>query len=163
MNLRHSTNRIASPMLALFFGASLLGLCARSVSAQSITVTTPFPFCVNKQAYPSGTYRFTPISEWLVSIHNVNGTDESFFVARPDPDGPRASAIGPAENVGGLKFQTLNGIRELVAVYVPSADASLELSGPNPRKDNSTTHRSLSQRACLSRSPEFTYETATAH
>jgi hypothetical protein len=54
MNLRNLRDRIVSSMLAIGVVGSLVGLGSHSVSAQSITATMPFPFCVNNQAYLMG-------------------------------------------------------------------------------------------------------------
>ena len=162
MNLKYSLNRISTSVLFLLIGASLLVLPARSASAQSITVTTPFAFCINNHAYPQGTYRFTPVSEWLISIRNVHGTHESFFEAHPETAGPRGSASRPVQKTGGLTFLTLHGIRSLQTVYVPSADASFDVIGPTLLHDD-RTHRSAHPTTCPGAASTTTSEIATDH
>lgn len=156
MNLRYSTYQIAPAMLALFIDASLLGLNARSVAAQSITVTTPFSFCVDNHAYPKGKYQFTPVSQWLVSIRNANGTNERFFEVHPEVGDPQGSVSGPAGETGKLTFRTLHGIRELTAVYVPGSDARFELTGPDLQKSNMTAQGSSGQSPCQSNGSALT-------
>src|ERR1700678_1769648 len=103
MNLRNLSHRIVSSMLALGMIGILAGLGAHSASAQSITATTPFPFCVNNQAYPMGTYRFTLISQWILSIRNMNGGGESLFPIHPEICGPPKENQAPRpEGVAGV-------------------------------------------------------------
>ena len=130
MNLRHLPNRISTSILVLLFGSSLLGWTARPASAQSVTVTMPFAFCINDHAYAKGRYRFTPISPWLVSIRDVNGTHESFFDVHPGDDDQQASARPPLHKNGKLTFLVFQGVRELRSLYIPGSYASLELFAP---------------------------------
>ena len=51
MNFRLLRDRVFTSMLALGFVCAMFAMGARSVSAQSLTVTTPFPFCVNNQLF----------------------------------------------------------------------------------------------------------------
>jgi hypothetical protein len=106
MNIRNLRNRFVSPMLAVGIVGTLVGLDAHSVSAQSITVITPFSFCVNHQAYPNGRYRFTLISQWILSVQNVNGEDESFFQIRREDGNAQGVASSPMTSAGGVTFRT---------------------------------------------------------
>lgn len=125
MNLRHVRNRIFTSMLALGFVGATFAIGARSASAQSITVTTTFPFCVNNQAFPRGTYQFTPLSQWILSIRDVNGVSEEFFTVRPEFSNREGSQIDPMWKVGGVTFRNSTGVRTLQAVYDPISDRSL--------------------------------------
>jgi hypothetical protein len=125
MILRLVRNRIFTSMLALGVVGATLGMDARSASAQSITVTTSFPFCVNNQAFPRGTYRFTPLSQWILSIRDVNGENEELFPVRPEFSNREGSQIDPMWNAGGVTFRTSDGVRTLQAVYDPISDRNL--------------------------------------
>jgi hypothetical protein len=104
MNLRNLCDRIVSSTLALGIVGGLVGLGSHSVSAQSITATVPFPFCVNNQGYPMGKYRLTLISPWLLSIRNVDGGGERLFQVHPEVGASQDLASGPAGSVGGVTF-----------------------------------------------------------
>ena len=151
MNLRNLFNRFVSSTLALGIVGGLAGLGAHSVSAQSITVTTPFPYCVNKQAFPRGTYRFTHTSQWLLSIQDVNGVGESLFLVRPEAGGPEGMASGPVGSVGGATFRTIRGLRELKEVNEPGSDVTLELIGQETARDKFKTHGSLQPISCFTK------------
>jgi hypothetical protein len=148
MNLRHARNHIFTSMSALAFVWSTMGVGARSVSAQSITVTTPFSFCVNNQAFPEGTYRFTPVDEWLLSIRNVNGGSEQLFLAHPvDRDrGNRATTA--AMELGGVTFRNFEGVRTLTSVYDPGSDVSYELPEEGVMKGTDPDHQSPNEESC---------------
>ncbi len=143
MNMRNLCSRIISSMLAPGIVGSLVGLGAHSVSAQSITVTTPLPYCVNNHEYPRGTYRFTLVSEWLLSIRNMNGGGESLFLVHPEVD--REQGL----TTGGLTFRTFQGFRELKAVHEPGSDLNLELVEREAERDKSETHGSLQPINCF--------------
>lgn len=139
MNLRHVRNRIFTSMVALGFVCAILAMGARPASAQSITVTTPFPFCVNNQVFPRGTYRFTPQSQWLLSIRNVSGGPEELFPVRPGDRERQGSVTGPMGKVGGVIFRNSGGVQMLNAVYDPVLDLSLEFPGHHsPNQHNCT-------------------------
>lgn len=126
MNLRLVRNRIFTSMLALGLVGATFATGARSASAQSITVTTPFPFCINDQAFPRGTYRFTTVSEWILSVRDVNGENEELFPVHPEARNREDSQTGPMWNVGGVTFRTAQGVHTLKAVYDPTSDVSFE-------------------------------------
>jgi hypothetical protein len=150
MNLRHLCHRIVSSMLALGVGGLLAGLGTHSASAQSITVTTPFSYCVNNRAYASGEYKFTLLSQYLLSIRNVNGGGESLFLIRPEDGGDRSLARGPVESLGGVTFRTFQGFKELHAVHEPVSNLTLELIGHGISRDKLKTGRSLVPINCFS-------------
>jgi hypothetical protein len=137
MNIRNLRARIVSSILALGIVVSLVGLGANSSLAQSITVTTPFSFCVNNQAYPKGRYEFTHISQWVLSIRNVNERDKSFFLIHPDDRVARGSTSDPVGSVSGLTFRTSQGFQELQAVHGPGFDFSVQLAGQMTPRDKS--------------------------
>jgi hypothetical protein len=87
----------------------------QTASAQSIIVTTPFAFSVGNEFYPVGTYKFNVVSEWFLSIRNVNGGGERFFIVRPEEKASRGSR-------GGLIFTNSEGHKNLQTVYVPGTD-----------------------------------------
>ncbi len=143
MNIRNLCNRFVSSMLAIGIVGTLVGLGAHSASAQSIVVTTPFSFCVNQQTYPKGRYRFTIKSQWVLSIQNVNGKDESFFHIRREDGSAQDLASGPMASVGGVVFRTFEDIKELQTVHEPGSDSTFELIGPALPGKNLKTRRVL--------------------
>jgi len=149
MNLRNLCDRIVSSMLALGTLASVVGLGARPVSAQSITATTTFPFCVNNQTYPMGRYQFTLVSQWILSIRNVNGRGQNLFPIHPEVAGPRGLASGPVGPVDGVTFRTVQGLRELKAVHVAGSNLTFELIGQEIQRDKSETRGPLKPISCL--------------
>jgi hypothetical protein len=141
MNLRNLLDLIVSSTLALGMIGSLAELGAPSALAQSITATMPFPFCVNNQAYPTGTYRLTLISPWLVSIRNLNGGGERLFSVHPK------DLAGPLRSVDGLTFTAFQGLKELKAVHEDGSDVSFELGGQGIPKGK--TRGPLKPTSCL--------------
>jgi hypothetical protein len=149
MNIRNLRNRFVSPMLAVGIVGTLVGLDAHSVSAQSITVITPFSFCVNHQAYPNGRYRFTLISQWILSVQNVNGEDESFFQIRREDGNAQGVASSPMTSAGGVTFRTFQDVKELQTVHEPGSDSTFELIGQAFPRENSKTRRLLKPTNCF--------------
>ena len=155
MTLRRLCGRTVSSMLALSIGGSLLGLGAHLVSAQSVTVTTAFPYCVNNQAFPKGTYRFTYVSQWILSIQDVNGGGESLFLVQPEDRGPQSLAHDPVRSAGGVTFSTIRGMRELKDVSDPGSDVTLELVGQGMARDKWKTYNSLNPKNCFAEKPSI--------
>jgi hypothetical protein len=149
MNLRHLCDRIVSSMLAIGIGLSLAGLGAHSASAQSLTVTTPFSYCVNRQAYPRGEYQFTLLSEWLLAIRNVQDGRESLFLVRPDVYDPQEAAKSPVISVGELTFRNFQGFRELQTVHDPVAGLTVKLVARGSSGDRSKARGSLTPINCF--------------
>lgn len=120
MNLRLVRNRIFTSTLALGLVGATFGMDARSASAQSITVTTPFPFCVNNQAFTKGTYAFTPLDHWILSIRNVNGGSAQLFLTYPKDrnDNSRATADAAMKR-GGVTFRNSEGVQTLKRFMTP--------------------------------------------
>jgi hypothetical protein len=137
MSLDNLLHRFFAPMLILVVTGGISVLAPQSASAQEITVTAPFPFSVNHQQYPAGTYQFSLLSEWLLSIHNAD-RKENFFPIRPE----RSEAPGSR---GHLTFSQCEGHNELLAVYIPGTDMTAKLVGPksagNEMKLTSQDHR----------------------
>jgi hypothetical protein len=146
MNIRNLCNRFVSSMLAVGIVGSLAGLGAHSVSAQSITVTTSFPYCVNSHAYPKGKYQFTLISQGLLSIRDVNGGSEKLFPVHPEFAGAHGLAGAP---MGGLTFRAFQDVRELQAVYEPGSNLIFELIGQESPRENLKTRGSLKSTNCF--------------
>lgn len=103
----------AKLILAAISISGLLALGTQTASAQAITLTTPFAFSAGSQSYPAGTYQLTLLSEWSLSIRNVNGGGEKFFTVRPRANEPVGSR-------GSVTFHNSQGHQNLEAVYVPS-------------------------------------------
>jgi hypothetical protein len=120
MNLERIISTLAKLILGAVAIGGMLASGTQTATAQAITVTTPFAFSAGSQSYPAGTYQFTRLSEWSLSIRNVKGGGEKFFVVRPE-------AKLPPESHGGLTFRNSEGHQNLQAVYVPGTDSASEL------------------------------------
>jgi hypothetical protein len=129
MNIRNLRARIVSTMLAIGVVGGFVGLGTHSVLAQSITVTTPFPFCVNNQAYPKGRYEFTHISEPFLSIRDVNWGGESLYLIRPEDSVAQGVATGRVRSARGATFHIFQGFRELQTFDDPDSGLTFELIG----------------------------------
>ncbi|MGA8910208.1 MAG: hypothetical protein WB524_21540 [Acidobacteriaceae bacterium] len=149
MNLRHLCDRIVSSVLAIGIGLSLAGLGAHSASAQSLTVTTPFSYCVNRQAYPRGEYQFTLLSEWLLDIRNVKNGKESLLLVQPEVYGVQKPANGAVVSVGELTFRSFQGFRELQTVRDPVAGVTVKVIGRGTGGDRSKSGRLIEPVNCL--------------
>ena len=142
MNLRLVRNRIFTSMLALGFVGATFAMGARSASAQSITVTTPFPFCMNNQAFPTGTYAIHP----TVAVDPFNSRCESEEAKSCSPYARKirdrnSSETGPMWNVGGVTFRNSEGVHTLKAVYDPISDLSAcEFKGGVPDHQSRNEH-----------------------
>ena len=145
MNAGNLSHRFVAPVLALAVAGAMLVLGSQSASAQRITVSTPFPFSVDSQHYPAGTYQFTLISECLLSILKVDRGEEKVFLIRPEANGPLGAH-------GGLTFDNSKGHRTLQSVFIPGKAMAAELVGNetarNAGKDHirQTSTNSLPQR-----------------
>jgi hypothetical protein len=127
MNPGNLCHRIFSSILPSAIVGSFLGLAANSAWAQSIVVTTPFSYCVNYQAYRGGTYQFTLISPWVLSIRNVKGGAANFFPVHPEAVVAQDLDHSRVASTGGLTFATYSGVRELQAVHEPGSGFTSEL------------------------------------
>jgi hypothetical protein len=148
VNIRNLFNRIVSSMLAIGIVGSLVGLGAHSISAQSITATMPFPFCVNNHAYPGGKYRFTRMSPDIVLMRDVNGKAESLFQVSPE-DAAQGLSSDSEESVDGVTFHTFHGVRELRAVHGPGSNVTFELMGQAIARDKVKTRGSVNPTNCF--------------
>jgi hypothetical protein len=123
-------------ILAVVLTSGILALGTQAASAQEIIVTTPFAFSAGSQLYPAGTYRFTVKYESsLLSIRNVNGGGEKFFMVRPEVNKP----LRPHS---GLIFDNSDGSNNLQAVRLPGTDRVAELT-QQKAKSNEKSHISL--------------------
>ncbi len=132
--------KIVSPytksILAVALTSGILALGTHTASAQEIIVTTPFAFSAGSQSYPAGTYQFTVKYESsLLSIRNVNGGGEKFFMVRPEINKP----LRPHS---GLIFDNSGGSHDLQAVRVPGTDRVAELT-QQKTVSNEKSHISL--------------------
>ena len=126
MNREKVTSTFAKLMLVAVSMSGMLSLGTQTAAAQAIIVTTPFAFSAGSQSYPAGTYQFTRSSEWFLSIRNVKGGGEQFFIVRPE-------ATETPGSHGSLIFRNSEGHRNLQAVYVPGTDSAVRLLEHNPR------------------------------
>jgi hypothetical protein len=121
MNLERFISTRAKLILGTIAIGGMLGLSAQTATAQAIIVTTPFAFSAGSQSYPAGTYQFTLLSDWSLSIRNVNGGGERFFPVVPEEN-------GTSESHAGLTFRNSEGHASLQAVHVPGTDRVAELN-----------------------------------
>jgi hypothetical protein len=112
----------ARVIIAAAATSGILALATQTAPAQAITATVPFAFSAADQRYPAGTYEFTFLSQWSLSIRNVQGGGERFFTVQPQQNGSHAS---PARIV----FHNVRGQKTLEAVYLPKSDGDGELLG----------------------------------
>src|ERR1700757_3204690 len=97
MNIGNLPRSFAASTLALAVAVAILVFGSQPASAQGIIVSTPFGFSIDSQHYPTGTYKFTLISDCLLSIRKVGSGDEKVFLVRPEINGPLGAH-------GGLTF-----------------------------------------------------------
>jgi hypothetical protein len=119
--------------------SGLLALGTQTASAQAITVAVPFAFSAGNHNFPVGTYQFTLLSGWTLSIRSVEGGGERFFTVRPKENGLRASRTR-------IVFRNSGGQKNLKAVYIPELNEAVELSLP---AQVSPKLKSLAQNATL--------------
>jgi hypothetical protein len=74
-----------------------------------------------RQVYPAGTYEFNLVSEWCLSIRNMNGGNGKFFTTIP-------SEKNRMQQNGGLTFRNTGGRKVLLAVYVPDKERAAVLT-----------------------------------
>jgi hypothetical protein len=149
MKIRNLSNRFAPSMLALGIVVSFAGMGTHSVLAQSVIATTPFPFCVNNHAYPKGSYRFTLLSHWILSIRDENGVGERFFRIYPEDGGGQGLVSGPMGSAAGVTFRSFQGFKELYAVHDPVSGLTFELIGQRLPGENLKTPGSAKPTNCF--------------
>jgi hypothetical protein len=110
----------AKAIVAAVTTSGLLALGAQTASAQAITATVPFAFSAGDQPFPSGTYQFTLLSAWFLSIRNVKGGGDRFFTVHPQQDGSHTSHAR-------IVFRNSGGQRNLEAVYLSKSDGGAKL------------------------------------
>jgi len=140
MNLEKIISTLAKLILGAVAIGGMLASGTQTATAQAITVTTPFAFSVGSQSYPAGTYQFTRLSEWSLSIRDVKGGGERFFAVRPQEKLPLRSQ-------GGLTFSNSEGHRNLQAVYVPGTDSGAKLLYHDARSQRAKSDTSLASTA----------------
>jgi len=142
MNLGNLFQRFVAPTVALGVVGGILFVTPQAASAQGITVANQFPFSVDKQQYPAGTYQFTLESQWLLSIRNADEGYENFFPVHPADSGSLGSH-------GRLTFYNCEGNQNLQAVYIPGTDVTLELIGSDNATNQSKTDAPRPLANCL--------------
>jgi hypothetical protein len=137
MNREKFTAICARAIVAAVITSGILALGTRTASAQAITATVPFAFSAGDQQLPAGTYQFTFLSPWSLSIRNVKGGSEKFFTVHPEQNRPHASRAR-------VVFRNSGGQKNLKAVYLPTSDGGGELI---PYARVSHKNQSLAQNA----------------
>ena len=120
MNRKNLTATFVKAIVAAFTASGILALGTQTATAQAIVVTVPFAFSAGDQLYPAGTYQFTLLSEWSLSMRNMKGGSERFFMVGPRQNGSEASHAG-------IVFPNSEGHKDLEAVHEPGSDTSAEL------------------------------------
>jgi len=120
MSREKITSIFAKLVLVAVAASGMLAVGTQNAEAQAIIVSTPFDFSAGSQSYPAGTYEFTLLSHWTLSIRNVNGASQKFFTVRPEDN-------RPSESKGSLTFRNSDGHQTLQAVYVPGTGRAAEL------------------------------------
>jgi len=135
-----SREKLSSIFLKLVLVAvttgSMLALSTQNAGAQAVIINTPFAFTAGSQSYPAGTYEFTLLSAWTLSIRNVNGGRQKFVTVRPEDD----SRLG---SKGSVTFDNSDGHQALEAVYVPGTGRTAELLRHNKIDDRTKSDSSL--------------------
>ena len=149
MNIRDLRAHVLSTVLATSVVGGFAGLGTHPVLAQSITVTTAFPFCVNNQAYPKGRYQFTHVSRWFLSIRDVNGGRESLFLVRPQDHDPHGLATGGVRSAPGVTFHVFDDFTELQAFDDLDSGLTFELIRHRISRDKLMNHGSLEPANCF--------------
>jgi hypothetical protein len=129
----------AKAIVAVTVTSGLYTLAIQTASAQATTVTVPFAFSAGDHNFPVGTYQFTLLSGWTLSIRNVAGGGERFFTVRPKENGLRASRTR-------IVFRNSGGQKNLDAVYIPESNEAVELP---PHARVSPKLQSLAQNATV--------------
>jgi hypothetical protein len=105
MNRKTLTATFVKAIVAAAFTASgILTLGTQAASAQAIVVNIPFAFSAGDQLYPVGTYQFTLLSGWQLSMRNVRGGGERFFSIGPKKDGSEGYLPGSRISVELLPY-----------------------------------------------------------
>lgn len=120
MSRERLTSTFAKLVLVAVTTTGMLALSTQSAGAQAIIATTPFAFTAGSQTFPAGTYEFTLLSQWSLSIRNVDGGSQKFFTVRPEDTSVPGSK-------GSLTFHDSDGRQSLRAVYVPGTGRTAEL------------------------------------
>ena len=121
--MRRSALIITKPLfaIAIVIGGSLLAGKVQAEVAPPITVTVPFTFSVDSQNLAAGTYQLEWLSEWIMSMRNLNGGREQMFMVRPEQGGT------PEQN-GCMIFQRFEGRSYLAEVSGPETKMHSELT-----------------------------------
>ena len=129
MNYETFKATCAKAIVAAIVTSGIFALGTQTGTAQSIVATVPFAFSAGDQPFPAGTYQFTALSEWSLSIRNVKDGGEKFFTVHPKQDRSRASR-------DGIVFHNSKGQKKLEAVYLRESDMGAELlpyGGASPK------------------------------
>jgi hypothetical protein len=130
MNYEKLKATCAKAIVAAIVTSGISALGTHTASAQSIIATVPFVFSAGDQTFPAGTYQFTSLSEWSLSIRDVKSGGQKFFAVQPTQDGKRASR-------DGIIFHNSKGQKNLEAVYLRESNTGAELltyAGSSPKR-----------------------------
>lgn len=136
MSRERLTSIFAKLVLVAVTTGGMLALSTQNAGAQAIIVTTPFAFTAGSQSYPAGSYEFTLLSQWSLSIRSVNGRSQKFFTVRPEDNSLPGSK-------GSLIFRNSDGHQNLRAVYVPGTGRTAELLQYDEVGERTKSDRSL--------------------
>jgi len=136
MSRERLISMFAKLVLAAVAACSMFTASTQNAGAQAVIVTTPFAFSAGSQLYPAGTYEFTRLSDWSLSIRNVNGVSQKFFAVRPEDN----SLLG---SKGNVIFRNSDGHQSLQSVYVPGTGRTAELLQQDGASERAKPDRSL--------------------
>ena len=136
MNRAKFTSTFAKLVLTAMTTSGMFAMGTQKIEAQAIVATTPFDFSAGSQLYRAGTYEFTLLSEWTLSIRNVNGGNEQFFTTHPEDESQPGAK-------GRLIFDNSNGHRSLLAICMPGAGITAALVQQGGKAGGEKTDRLL--------------------
>jgi hypothetical protein len=134
LSMKHEQSIFRSPklLLAAAITSGFLALGTRVATAQAAIATTP-AFSAGNYSYPAGTYQFTILPGWLLSIRNTRDGGQRFLMVLPKWNDLRVPHKG-------LLFRNVEGHRNLQTVYFAGLDYAVELR-TEETASNTTKHQ----------------------
>jgi hypothetical protein len=140
--MKASLVRVAS--LCVLTLAGVLGT-ATAQSAPTIKARIPFDFVVGNQTLPAGEYRLARPTPNLVLLRDAQGSTVALAFTRDlsdDPQAPLSSTM--------LKFEVVNGRRELIEAWSKDETEGLRLSWTNHKQSRQKENPTYQQASAIS-------------
>lgn len=119
--MKRITSLVVKSLVIILIGSATLAMNLQAQSDLATTARIPFPFTVDAQRIPAGTYQFRLVSSpFLLSVRNVKTGSEELFIVRPK----NQPAVEPS---GRLTFGNSEGSRALNEVHFPFTDTFIEV------------------------------------